>query len=68
MPVFHVTELLGLAMGLERADTWLTRHVTGTFTLIDRLVVEEDERKHAEARKDKSEARSTKSETNPKHE
>ncbi|HUW56282.1 MAG TPA: heterodisulfide reductase-related iron-sulfur binding cluster [Planctomycetota bacterium] len=66
VPVFHFTELLALAMGLERADKWLSRHITGTFTLIDRLVAEEDERKRAEGRRHKPEARSTKHETSTK--
>jgi heterodisulfide reductase subunit B len=49
VPVFHVTEVLALAMGLERTEDWLERHLTSPFPLVDRLIAEEDGRKEAEA-------------------
>ncbi|HUV38323.1 MAG TPA: heterodisulfide reductase-related iron-sulfur binding cluster [Planctomycetota bacterium] len=47
VPVFHVTELVALAMELEPTERWLDRHVTGTLPLLDRLCAEEDRRRAA---------------------
>lgn len=51
VPVFHFTELLGLAMNIEMTEKWLSRHVACPFPLIDRLVAGEENRKRAEARR-----------------
>lgn len=50
VPILHFTEVLALAMNLERVDAWLHAHMAGVFGLIDRLVAEEEKRKEAEAK------------------
>jgi len=37
MPVFHLTELVGLALGISDADLWIKRHLTSVMELIFEL-------------------------------
>ncbi|MFH0965480.1 MAG: heterodisulfide reductase-related iron-sulfur binding cluster, partial [Planctomycetota bacterium] len=34
IPVFHLTELVGIVLGVEEAETWIRRHLTSVMELI----------------------------------
>ena len=48
VPILHFTEVLALALGIERVDRWLERHVTSPLPLLDRLVNEEEATQRSE--------------------
>jgi len=46
IPVFFVTELMAVALGMEESEAWLDRHVTSPLSMFIKFVEAEEEREY----------------------
>jgi heterodisulfide reductase subunit B2 len=37
LPIYYFSELIGLACGLKGAENWMSKHVTESLSLLNRL-------------------------------